>query len=189
MYYIIEPDNFDNYGVTRNPPLDDDISFIDGVLLANVPSPLVFEVNYPTAARPPHLLGDTIPVISDVLLRVLRDAGVDNFQAFVAILRNPATHSEWKDYWALNVIGQLDAANMQASTFDIIMEGDAEGVESPLVAFDTLVLDEKKTSNALMFRLTQSPDTLLWHDRVLEHVVAATPTGGWGFDATEVDCV
>src|SRR4051812_18141118 len=79
LYHHIEPDNYSDYGVTRNPRLPDDVSFIEGSPIdVALDTPLVFEVNYPTGEQPPHFIGDRIAVFSNQLVEVLRDAGVDN---------------------------------------------------------------------------------------------------------------
>jgi hypothetical protein len=69
------------------------------------------------------------------------------------------------------------------------MRGDAGGVGSPLLALNKLVLDKSKTHEFLMFRLAESPSTLLIHDCVNRHIDANDPPDGWGFDATEIKAV
>jgi hypothetical protein len=189
LYQRIERHNFSDFGVTGNPALPGDISFRRGAAIEEpLPSPLVFEVDYPPGEEPPHLLGNVIPVFSDRLVRALRAAGADNFEAFPAILRNPATGATWDKYWAVNVLGIVAWANLQESEYDTIMEGDPEGVTTPLLGFHTIVLDAKKTrDDLLMFRLAESPSALLIHDRVFDYLVANRPQGGWRFDAIDVD--
>lgn len=189
VYQQIEPDNYADYGVTQNPELDSDVSFIDGARITEpLPNPLVFEVNFPKGESPPHFLGDSIPLFSDRLVQVLRKAGADNFEAFPAVLRNPDTGAEWRDYWAVNVLGLVAWANLEESEYDTLMDGDPEGVETPLLGFHTIVLDRRKTrDDLLMFRLAESPSTLIIHDRVDKIIDANRPPDGWRFDAIEVD--
>lgn len=188
QYHHIEPDNYADYGITKKPKLG--VSFIRGVPITTpLPNPLVFEIDYPDGSVLPHFLGDTIPVFSDRLVQTLRSAGVDNFQVFSAILRNPTTGIEWTDYWAFNAVGLVAAAKLEESDFDTLMGDDPEGVDVPLLAFNNLVLDKKKTRKLLMFRLTQSPSTLLIHDKVNIHIDANRPPEGWNFDATAIDTV
>lgn len=188
-YHKIAENRFSDYGVNKNPQIPD-VSFIEGVVIkAKLPNPLIFEVDYPSQSEVPHLISNTIPICSDHLVKTLRSAGVDNFQVFAAVLRNPKIKTEWTGYWAFNAIGMLAAANLEKSEYDTIMEEDPEGGDVPLVGFLNIVLDKRKAKNKSMFRLAESPATLLVHDLVLKHMVANRPPDGWGIDATEVEAV
>ena len=110
LYYQIKSDIYSDFRVTRNPRLPPSVSFIKGLrILDPLPRPMPFEVNYPD--QPPHLVGNTIAVISEQLRQALQSLAVDNFEAFPATLRNPTTGAEWTDYWALNVLGLVAAAH------------------------------------------------------------------------------
>lgn len=190
LYHQISPSTLSDYSVTDEPDLPGEIEFIDGTRIdESLPNPLEFAVDYPSREELPHFVGMTIPVMSDSLVKVIRSAGVDNFQVFPAVLRNPEIGEEWDGYWAVNVIGLIAAANLDKSKADTIMEGDSEGVGVPLLGFHTLVLDKKKTRNSAMFRLAESSDILLVHDRVLAHIKKNRPKNGWGFEATEIETV
>lgn len=189
LYRRIAPDNFSNYGVTKEPELPRSVSFFRGAVIEDqLTTPLVFEVNYPAGTEPPHLLGILIPIVSSQLLEVLRAAGVDNFQVFPAVLRNPDTGAEWGGFWAFNTLGLVSWVSMPESTYDTIMKGSAGGVNTPLLGFQTIVLDKNKTrDDVLMFRLAESPHSLLIHDRVYKHLVANTPPGKWRFKSWGID--
>ena len=58
---------------------------------------------------------------------------------------NPKTKQTWEGYYAFNVIGLISAANMDASDYDTLMTGSPDNVNLPLVAFRTIVLDEKRS--------------------------------------------
>jgi len=191
LYYHVEADYYSDYGVTMNPDLPDDVSFVKGeIITVQLPDPMEFEVNFPSDKDVPHFIGfNSLPVLSELLLKTIMSCGVDNFQTFPAILKNPETGKFWKGFFALNVIGILAAADPVKSESDIIMEGDPDGVDVPLVGFNTIVLDKSKTYDMLMFRLAESPSTLLIHDTVYNHIVANKPATGWNFIATEVDAV
>jgi len=187
VYYQIKSDIYSDFGVTRNPRLPPSASFIKGVrILDPLPRPIPFEVNYPD--QPPHLVGNTIAVISEQLRQALQSMAIDNFEAFPATLRNPTTGAEWTDYWAFNVLGLVAAAHATSST-DTVIPANNEGVRTPLLGFRTLVLDKQKTQDLSMFRLAESPSTLLIHKRVLEALRANKPQGGWRFSSVAIDCV
>ena len=189
LYHHIDSSSSDDHHVTQEPDLVSAGAFRYGVRVdVDVPDPLVFEVDYPSKESVPHFVGETTPVFSDQLVKTFRSAGVENFQLFPAVLRNPATGAEWDGFWVFHAIGLIAAADLERSESDTIMKGARKGGPSvPLVGFQVLVLDQSKTRNAMMFRLAESPDILLIHDRVLEHIKAHRPPNGWGFDATEID--
>jgi hypothetical protein len=190
LYHHIDSANDSDYQVTKEPKLPGDRDFVYGKKhTGKLPRPVVFEVNYPTRKAVPHFIGETIPVFSDSLIKVFRSAGVTNFQAFPALLRNPDTDAAWDGFSVFHEFGLIAAADLDRSEYDMIMDGDPGGVSTPLAGFHVLVLDKKQTRNAAMFRLAESPDTLLIHARVLQHIKKHRPPGGWGFDATAIEAV
>lgn len=190
LYHHIDAANDSDYHVTRDPELPDGVDFTSGERIRKrVPNPLVFHVDYPTRSALPHFVAETIPVLSDRLVQTLRSAGVTNFQVFPAVIRNPKKRLEWRGYWAFNAIGVLAAASLRLSKYDTIMRGDRKSGIAPMLGFHRLVLTKKKTGGAAMFRLAESRDILLIHTRVLDHIVANRPPGGWGFDETKIETV
>jgi hypothetical protein len=188
IFHCIEPDNEADYGITRNPAVK--VSFFTGKVIASpLPEPLVFRVDHPPDVAPPHFLGDRIPVCSRLLLGVLEAAGVGNIQSIPAVLENPDVGARWTDYVAINVLGLRAAARLDQSTFDTLVGGDAQSGVPPLLAFHEIVLDAAKVKGCLMFRLAESPSTLLIHDSVNAYIDAHAPSEGWGFDTIEVRAV
>jgi hypothetical protein len=190
LYHQITPDNYLDFGVTKNPKLPDHVSFLTGALITRaLAKPLVFQVDFPSRDEVPHLIGDRIPVASDYLVKTLQGCGVDNFQVFPAVLRNPKTHADWDGFCAFNALGLVAAAKLDRSRSDVIMEADPEGAEPALRAITDLTLDARKTRGLLMFRLAEDPTILLIHDRVNRYIDQHDPPDGWGFDAVEVPAV
>ena len=190
VYFSIDSSNTSDYYVTGEPQLPDGRKFVSGVRMESpVPNPLVFEVNHPSKAQLPHFVADVIPVFSDLLVNTLRTAGVENFQAFPAVLRNPEVGETWDGYQVFHAIGLVAAASLEKSKADTIMGGEPGGITVPLMGFHTLVLDKEKTRNLAMFRLAESPSTLLIHERVMAHIRANRPPNGWGFVSTQIEAV
>ncbi len=186
LYHHMQRDNFDDYGVITNPQLPDFVSFIKGALIREtLPVPLVFEVSHPVRAAVPHLLGNAIPLMSDYLVKTLRAAGVDNLQVFPAILKSKAGE-QWEGWWAVNTLGLVAAADLEKSEYDTLMKGAAGGVEVPLLAFTKLVLVAAKTHDFSLFRLAESPSTLLIHDRLNKYLDSHDPPDGWGYMTTAI---
>jgi len=111
-----------------------------------------------------------IPLFSRRLVDALIKGGVHNIQTYETVLTNvegdnppPRDH-----YLAVNVIGLIDAADMEKS---VISPGSKE--ELYATDFDSLVIDEKAPRGMLMFRLAQNISAVLVHQRVKEYVEAA----------------
>ncbi len=190
LYYKIDSSNKSDYSVKKEPKLPDGREFVYGMKMDGpVPAPLVFEVDFPSKDDLPHFVAQIHPVLSDVLVKTIQSAGVENFQIFPAILRNPEVGIDWDGYWMFHEFGLIAAANLEKSKADTIMGGSPGGVSVPLMGFHTLVLDKEKTRNVSMFRLAESPGLLLVHERVMSHIRANRPAKGWGFVSTEVEAI
>ncbi|PTL77830.1 hypothetical protein DAT35_42265 [Vitiosangium sp. GDMCC 1.1324] len=186
MYRSIEPDFYSDYSIVENPKIPEGVHFMRGALIQeSLPSPLTFRVNFPKSVPLPHMLGERIPVVSDRFVAALRKAGVDNFQLFPAVLRNPNEHAEWTGFHVFNVLGLLDAADMDASKYQTLMAGNDQ--VPALVEFEELVLSRAATYEKPMFRIVQEPSLLLVHERVVDVLKSESPPDGWGIIATEVE--
>jgi hypothetical protein len=117
------------------------------------------------------------------MLDAFRAAGVDNFQAFPAVLAGRGAE-EWKDYFAINVLGKVAAADLSSSRF---VEIGKYPSGLPCLGFQKLVVDPSRTHGFYLFRLAEDILQILLHDRVLKSLVAMAPTGGWGIHARALD--
>jgi hypothetical protein len=184
-YYQVEADIYSDYGIIWEPESCYGISFRAGRLIdKTLPSLLTFIINYPLTEAFPHFLESVIPVVSEHFVQTLRKAGVTNFQLFPALLQNPETSQEWTGYYAFNAIGVSKAADMKASTYYTIMEGN--DYIPPVVDFDELILSQAALNDELLFRLWQRASTLIIHQKVRDVLKAETPEGGWGITVTEI---
>jgi hypothetical protein len=108
---------------------------------------------------------NTEPCLMHVrLLEVLRSVGVDNIQAFPAILRDSSTGQEYADYVAANIIGLVSCANIASSS------------SSPLAGgrfFHKLVIDPDRAEGLLLFRLAESKSDVIIHEKVARAIRAA----------------
>ena len=195
-YYEIRQDIECDYGVVDSPRLPRSPSGITESFLAGraiklaLPNPLVLTVDFPKGVPLSHFMGNVIPVFSAAFVDALRSAGVDNFELFPALLRNPDTGEEWKGYQAFNEIGLVDAASESGSASNVIMPGGTDPGQVPeLVSYTKLVLDGAKARNLLMFRLARDPTTLLLHESVVATLNARQPPGGWGITLKEIAVV
>jgi hypothetical protein len=161
-------------------------SLLEGVPVS-VPTPPVFtfDIKREENEKPRHFIkGHRIIVVSRLFLDALRQAGVDNFEVWPAILRDPETGEEWEDYFAFNEIGLLDVVDMDASECDTLMKG--SDTIPPVVEFDEIVLNAKKTKGGKMFRVPQDTDLLFISGEVRATLVKLSPPEKWGIYTAKV---
>jgi len=121
----------------------------------------------------PDYFQPAIPLMRDRLLTVLRKAGVDNIDDYAVTLKSrkvPAAQLE--GFRAVNIIGMLKCADLEASTCEID-DADAPGG----VTFDSLVIDDSRAAGAMFFRLYEAPNGLVVIDSVKKAVEAAQLPG------------
>lgn len=135
----------------------------DGKVIAEaVPQPLIYILDSDFPGSPKAMYYEkSIPVVREDVIEAFRQVGVDNIQYFDAILRDPSTGKEYRNYKAYNIIGLVACADMQASelmgTSNSTM-GDAD--------FHSLVIDESKTRGLLLFRVAENVSAVVVHEKV-----------------------
>ena len=181
-YYRIKQDIFDNYRIREEPPAP---SFIRGVPITQPPAtPILSRSNNLTDHPPAHLCGRSIPLMSRRLLTLLTELGVDNLDTYDAIIENPSSGDRWTDHVAFNVIGLYACADMASSQTTELVGG--SDTMPALSDFQDLVLDEARLPDLLLFRLGESPSTLLVHERVLDAMEAVMDLEDWRVSIFEV---
>jgi len=96
------------------------------------------------------------PLMSELLVNGLREAGVDNIDVYKATLVDRKRRLRLDNYFAVNIIGRLSAVDKQAS-----VAFDPKGVGHTMVQYRKLVLDEKKCLGQKLFRLHESVTTIV----------------------------
>jgi hypothetical protein len=101
------------------------------------------------------------PLFREDLLGALVDAGVDNLQLFEAVLRDPQRGAQHANYKAANVVGVVSAADlgrssMMGTTDSTLLDAD----------FDRLVFRNDAPTDLLLFRLAESVNAIVVHERV-----------------------
>ncbi|MBK6694609.1 MAG: hypothetical protein IPG50_20725 [Myxococcales bacterium] len=94
--------------------------------------------------------------------------GVDNIQYLDAVLKNPDTGAEYRDYKAYNIVGLVACADLVASRY----LGGGSGSPGDL-GFESLVIDESKTGGALLFRLAENASAIVVHEKVKDALEAS----------------
>jgi hypothetical protein len=148
-YYRIRQNPDEEYTITTDLDIPDgsdgESSYLlhGKKLLAPFPNPCVLDLDGLDAKdgeNPRHFIkGAGIVVISDLFLKALRTAGVDNFEIFPVVLKCVKSKRTWKNYYALNEIGLLDAVSLDDSKYAILASDSA----TPLLSFHKVVLSAK----------------------------------------------
>ena len=188
-YYQLTEDYFLDYGIINGPKLPDGSIMAGKWVEADTLPELVYEINVPDDEPCQHFMTGGTVIVSEHFIKVLQGAGVTNFQQFPALLINPDTKKQRTGYFLFNVLGMLKAADLQKSSFDPLMEGDEEGVDVPLVAFNKIALDGSKVHGLRMFRMAEDPMVLVIDQNIKTALKENRPEGGWGVMYEEIDVV
>ncbi|WP_188151030.1 imm11 family protein [Teredinibacter waterburyi] len=173
MYYILddnpftEPDSYRMRSTGWNKDMVDS-EFIKGnYLTEKFDKPFEFELwEYEHNGNGmAEYFYEAFPVMSDELIQALKGAGVDNLQSYPAVLKDVSKNYIRTDYKVVNIFGTIAAADMEKSDYI-----DIGGMGTIAVGFKTLAIDEKKTRNALLFRLAESVTDIIIHESVKQHL-------------------
>jgi hypothetical protein len=136
-----------------------------------VPEPLVFEIWEEDEGE-----GEMLPMfkthfllMTDKLVNVLNESGVDNLDCYDAVIRQTRIGREYRNYRAVNIVGLVRAADM-AKSESIDLGLGTGGLVSNF--FRRLELDESTIGGALLFRLAEKISAIVVHESVKHHLLA-----------------
>src|SRR3990172_5068054 len=134
--------------------------------------PLVYELDteiYPgtkTAGNPVAMYDElTKPLMREDLKAAIWEAGVDNIDFYRALVKDPLTGEELKNYWAFNILGLISCADMTRSKLMGTSKSQLLDVD-----FDSLVIDEEGTMGFHLFRLAENISAIVVDDEVKETI-------------------
>ena len=97
------------------------------------------------------------------MLTALAGAGVDNIDSYAATLLDQAGGRIDEEFRAINIVGRIACADLDASDCEV------EDPQVPVgVDFNSLVIDEERAHGALLFRLHEACNGIVVHDSVRE---------------------
>jgi hypothetical protein len=110
---------------------------------------------------------DPVPLMTKRLHKALLAAGVDNLDVYQAEIVDPKTKAVNQDYVAFNIVGKISAADLKKSQVD-------PGNRSKMVSMDlnSVAIDEGKARGALLFRLAESVNAIVVHEKVKQAILA-----------------
>jgi len=116
----------------------------------------------------PSFMSQPAPIMSKELLETVRAAGVNNIDAHKAELYYADGKLASNEYFIINVIGVVEAADLSKSVYD-------EDQEDSLISmgFDSLSIDKDKTFGFLMFRLAENIVEIVINEQVKEAIEKA----------------
>lgn len=175
MYYVL-----DRFGAANPCRWIGKYPYIDGVDWKSgarhkmtIPNPLELTLKplNPDASdhspELPEYFKGKIPLFRLDLIAAFKEAGVDNLDFYDVVLSDPDNGGRHSNYKAVNIIGAISAADMEKSEAVVHANGPLIDVD-----FDSLTIDEKKTRGALIFRLAESTNAILVHEKLKNHLLA-----------------
>lgn len=107
---------------------------------------------------------DPVPLMTNRLFQAMQAAGIDNIDTYVAEIHEESTGKVYSDYLSFNIIGTVAAADLEKSTFD--------PETGPLISrdFDALVINNEATLGTLIFRLAESVNAIVVHEKVKQQI-------------------
>ncbi len=164
-YYVLEQevDRIDSFVIAGMPDIQPAGPWYSGARLAMEPmNPIAFDLRQDGSSVLPDFFDSAIPVFSAKLCKALRDAGVHNFEAYPAVLRNLDRGETISGYFAVNIIGLVACADMGRSGYM-----DPTGTGLTTVFFSELKIDTARSQGLDLFRLAESVGELLISDKLL----------------------
>lgn len=182
QFFSIETDNFCDFGIIRAPELAMQVGFFRGraIKLEDLPK-LHFTIDFPDDEAIPHLLGNTIPLVSKEFLNLLDEQGVNNYQAFPSQLENLKTGRRIDNFFAFNVPGMLSKENIIGAD-NVNKDSDNEVTVISSGVFHKLSSDSAATPQPELFRLAEQPSKLICSNRIIDKMSSKRPVSGWRID-------
>jgi len=100
-------------------------------------------------------------LMQERLVDVLRSAGVNNLQTFPVEIIREGTDEKVPGYVVVNIVGRVSCADIGLSKTEPLAD---------VYYFHNLVIDPKRTSGLLVYRVNESPMIVLVHENVAKAI-------------------
>jgi hypothetical protein len=177
MYYVFDRDCIGRWiqNMRGDIPGIKWSSWRKGALIQQiVPDPLKFTLQQynphssDDSAHMPSYLRASAPLFDD-LIDALRECGVNNIDCYNVDLLDPDNGQIYKNYKAIIIIGLIAAADIDKSNATVHASGSPPLID---VDFDRLTIDNSKTHDVLFFRLAESTNAIIAHEKIKNHLLA-----------------
>lgn len=115
-----------------------------------------------------EFFSNPVPLMTTRLYKALQDAGVTNIDAYRAEIVEPKTGKVHSDYVAVNIIGKVSAADLKKSKVAATNRDQMVSMD-----LDSVSIDADAPRDALLFRLAESVNAIVVHEKVKERLEAA----------------
>ncbi len=184
MYYLLSSNSRPRRRIDNAPYIKGLNWWRGAVITMDVPNPLKFTLDSyePHSPDEDQYMGAIIytnpPLWRDDFIAALRECGVYNFDLYDVAIHDPDDGSVHTNYKAVNVLGLIAAADMEKSIATVY-----DGIPLIDVDFDELVVDETATKGIQMFRLAESTNAILVHEKLRDALLKK----GFGSDIAFYD--
>lgn len=162
MYYKMEP-VFRDDTITIDQISHWDYSLTLGELQPkDMPEPIEYHVDTEIGGTylPATFLSE--PVFSNDFIKKIVACGVDNIQIYKVNIVNPDTNQSIEGYQAVNIIGAISCADMDAS--------ESERLIDDQYIFRKLVINPLKTRGTYIFRVAECTQIILMHEDIVKQL-------------------
>lgn len=180
MYFELTIDILFDCAIKKPDELPSTLSLIDGTTInESIDNPFVFKTKATEGDILPDFWGSSFPAMSEKFVTLLEEAGVDNLQKFPAVVKSEIDGTVWDNYFLVNILDLIECADLSNSDYDEIFPGNYD--------FDDLAIDAEKAEGALLFRLQESPSTIIIHKTVGKYIMENDPDEELvGWDVKEI---
>jgi hypothetical protein len=166
-HFIMNCNGVDPAAVLDSGPDRSDPPWLSGQPLRRPPTaPLIYTLDpaFP-GAIPAMITGTEYPIMRDDVIEALRAVGVDNLELFDAVIVDPRTGQEHRNYKAFNVLGAVAAADMSKSVR--ASSSDSTVIDAD---FDSLSIDAARAAPFRLFRLAESVNAIVVDEAVKSEI-------------------
>ena len=166
-FYIIKQDD-EIEGSASIDELPDDMDALEWMQGKRMPTPkseIILNLSLESGDYRGHMITGLSTLFHQQLKEELDDFGVDNIMYFPVRLLDQNTNTTEGSYFLTNIIGLLDCVDKDKS--DLKMCETGLGYD-----FLSMVIDEKKTNGAKIFRLKDDPTKIIINQELYDHFIS-----------------
>lgn len=157
-----------DFGINRPDGLPISLCLISGATISDsIDNPFVFKTKATKGDILPDFWGSGFPAMSERFVTMFERAGIDNLQKFPAVVESEVDGTVWDNYFLVNILGLIQCADLLNSVYTEIFPGNYD--------FEDLAIDAEKAKDALLFRIQESPSTIIIHKIVGKYIMDNEP--------------
>ena len=165
MYYVLECFSSlmqNSAAISECPEIEGVESWLTGSIInTNIAQPIKLELDPNSPGEMLEMYQLEMTIMSDRLINTLIEFGVNNLQVYDAIISDPNTGTEFRNYKVVNVIGIISCADLSKSIFK--SSGSIPLID---VDFESLQIDELRTHGLQIFRLAECISAIIIDENV-----------------------